>query len=180
MSFFLERCREKKPAIAIAHATWDDTGHRLAFDKEKAGQASRAETFIYRLRIVIAWNSHAALTHQLVLPPFTVASTAASNIWDSPHLHPHMRPLTCFVQELRSLATRGAHMHEQDDASGYRSELAHVFTLAELRGALVLALSCGLHHVSIMEEGVALAMGAGFVKRHFIWRSVAPHIGHIS
>lgn len=159
-----------KPAFAILHEMWDETGERLSI--KSPDMASRkvhaiVEVFVSRLALTFGWeNVEQPITVELVTPPGLVPTPSASNIWNALLGGPFTGPLQAALRQILSFARLAFILSECDAASG--NDKLHAFALElDQAGFFREQHLCGLHQNHLIVTSLLGALASGLTSRMY-------------
>ncbi|CAE7837487.1 unnamed protein product [Symbiodinium sp. CCMP2592] len=145
-----------RPLVVIKHMKFDETSLLCSLNPDKGKHRSRStwETMVYRLRIVIVWETGENLILPIVLPPVVLLSSGAAHQFYALHFHPCFKCVNDLLKVLQRHAIESFDILEADGASSNERLLAHLYQLARQDARLMSHSRCMSHATQLVNVAV--------------------------
>ena len=170
----------KPPLVVFKHMKFDETALLCSLNPDKGKRRTRStwQTMVYRLRVVIVWETGENLVLPIVVPPVVMLSTGAAHQFYALNFHPSFRCVNGLVKMLQDQAQESFDLLEADGAKSNERLLAHLYQLCKDQRKLMSHARCMSHASQLVNVAVLTALDPDVMNRLYALTVFLRNLGY--
>ena len=170
----------RPPLVVFKHMKFDETSLLCSLNPDKGRHNARStwQTMVYRLRVVVVWETGENLVIPIVVPPVVMLSTGAAHQFYALNFHPSFRCVNKLVKLLQGQAQESFDILEADGASSNNRLLAHLYKLARDDNRLMSHARCMNHASQLINVALLSSLDSEALNRLYALSIFLRNLGY--
>ena len=172
--------RSKRPLVVFKHMKFDETALLCTLNPDKGKTRARStwQTMVYRLRVVVVWESGENLVLPIVVPPVVMLSTGAAHQYYALCHHPSFQCVNRLIALLQDASEEAFDVLEADGAKSNEKLLAHLYRLANDKKKLMSHARCQNHATQLINVALLTSLDTQALNRLYALTIFLRNLGY--
>ena len=172
----------EKPLLVLKHMRFDETALLCSLNPDKSQYRSRSswQAMVYRLRVIVVWESGPSVVLPIIVPPCILLSTAAAHQYYALQHHPSFRCVNQLVKVMQNGSQHAMDLLEADGASSNNKLLGHMYNLAVAEGKFIAHARCLNHATQLINAAVLSSTESDILARMYGLTVFVRNLGYFS